>query len=109
MDPAVHPDLVAAGFADEVDHLRMDPRAHRRDEIRHRDLVLVEERHDARQTDAGAVLVLRETADGGLAEADRDGLVIHVEREQYRDLCSVRPRFWLEALARSHRVDDGED
>ena len=77
--------------ANEIDLLGMDPRAHRRNEVPHRNLILVEQRDDPRQSDARAVFLLRKRADRGLTEPDAHRLVVHVEQEQRGDASAVEP------------------
>ena len=90
VDPAVECDLVSGGCA-RCDLLRMEERRHRWDEEGNGNPVPIEESEDARDGDPGAVFALRELAGVRFPAAQRNRLVIRIERERNRDGRPVRP------------------
>ena len=109
VDPPVHRELMTPAALDRVGHRRREREAHRRDEERRWDALRIQQAHQSSQPAPRTVLRRGERADGGLAEADRDRLVVHVEREQHGHLRAAGPRLRLKRAAGADRVHDGAD
>ena len=69
------------------------------------DLVTVDELDDTLERDARAILPLRERSDGGLSIAQRDRLVVDIERKQHRDTRAAGPAIWLKIATSANLVD----
>ena len=105
VDPAVDADLVALGRRPGA--ARRDgawPRrpARRRSPGR----VLLQQRQDARDAGAVAVLALAQPADRFAAFAQLAGLVVGVERDRHGAARAVRPRVGPQRPAGAHALDD---
>ena len=103
VDPAMDADLVALGHHAAllvgIEHGRDGRHVERR-----RDVVLLQQRQDARDAGAVAVLALAQAADRFAAFAQLAGLVVGIERERHGAARAVRPDARAAASGRRARA-----
>jgi hypothetical protein len=99
--------LVMTARLDDASHLGGELQAHRWDEERRRDAVLVEQLHDTTQPLSRPVLSHRKRSGVGIAESQRDRLVVDVEREQHGDARTIRPGCRQQVFAGAHAIYHG--
>ena len=105
VDPAVDADLVALG-----DHAALLVGMEHGRDGRHiegrRDRVFLQQRQDARDAGAVAVLALRQATDRLAAFAQLAGLVVGVERDRHGAARAVRPNVGPQRRAGAHALDN---
>ena len=97
VNPAVQSDLVLPAPHDGLDRIGMQQSADGRHEERCGDPVSFEQRQDARQSRARAILALRKQRGTFGAVAQRTGFVVEIERQPNR-----YPRRWATTSASGH-------
>ena len=92
VDVGVEADFIVGMLLDLLDHLWMEDHADRGNEERGGNVVLVQQRHDARHADARPVFAARHVRRALLAlKAHPDRLGVHVEREAHGHAVAVGP------------------
>ena len=105
VDPAVDADLVAVG-GDAALLVGMQHGRDRRHVEGRGDGVLLQQRQDARDAGAVAVLALAQAADRFAAFAQLAGLVVGVERDRHGATRTARPHVGPQRPAGAHALDD---
>ena len=105
VDPAVNADLVALGDVRAL-FVGIQQRDHGGHEEARLDVRPIEQRADARQGGAGAVLAPAELARRGPPSAQRARLVVRIERQRDRAARAVLPARRLQRAAGAHLADD---
>ena len=105
VNPAVQSDLVLPAPHDGLDRIGMQQSADGRHEERCGDPVSFEQRQDARQSRARAILALRKQRGTFGAVAQRTGFVVEIERQPNRYPRTVGPRLRRQVTTGAYAAD----